>query len=100
MPTRDINLTDHLDSFVEGVVSSGRYGNASEVVCEALRLLERREHEDRAKLEWLRGAVKEASDSLERGEGIEFESMDDLCAHIDQMREDVSAELDVERQRG
>jgi antitoxin ParD1/3/4 len=51
MPARNINLIDHLDSFVEGLMSSGRFGNASEVVCEALRLLEQREQEDRAKLE-------------------------------------------------
>ncbi len=47
MPTRNINLTDHLDQFVEDRVTSGRYGNASEIVREGLRLLEQREQEDR-----------------------------------------------------
>jgi antitoxin ParD1/3/4 len=51
MPTRNINLTEHLDRFVETRVTSGRYGNASEVVREGLRLLEQHEKEDRAKLE-------------------------------------------------
>ena len=41
MPTRNINLTDHLDDFIEGGVASGRYKNASEVVPDGLRLLER-----------------------------------------------------------
>ena len=58
MPTRNINLTEHLDRFVETGVTTGRYGNASEVVREGLRLLEQREQEDHAKLEWLRKAAR------------------------------------------
>ena len=50
MPTRNINLTDHLDRFIEAEVGSGRYGNASEVVREGLRLIERRKREEGAKL--------------------------------------------------
>ena len=50
---------------------------------EGLRLLEQREQEDKAKIEWLRAAAKEGFDQLDRGEGIEFESMDDLDAFID-----------------
>ncbi len=40
VPTHSINLTEHFDRFVERQVSSGRYSNASEIVREALRLLE------------------------------------------------------------
>ena len=32
MPTRNVNLTDHDDQFVESQVSAGRYQNASEVM--------------------------------------------------------------------
>jgi hypothetical protein len=39
MPTRNVNLTDELDSFVLAKVESGRYENASEVVRAALRTL-------------------------------------------------------------
>ncbi len=45
MPTRNVNLTEHLDRFVDARVSSGRFSNASEVVREGLRLLEQRERE-------------------------------------------------------
>ena len=31
MPTRNINLTDYYDSFVQEQIASGRYKNASEV---------------------------------------------------------------------
>ena len=85
MPTRNINLTDHLDRLVEAEVGSGRYGNASEVVREGLRLIERRKQEERAKLKWLRGAVREGLDQTDRGEGVEFDSIGDLDRHIDRI---------------
>jgi len=50
VPTRNINLTEHFDRFVERQVSSGRYSNASEIVRDALRLLEEQQQERAAKL--------------------------------------------------
>ena len=70
MPTRNINLTEHFDQFVERQVSSGRYGNASEIVREALRLLEEQEHERKAKLKALRHAAKQGFDEIDQGGGI------------------------------
>jgi antitoxin ParD1/3/4 len=70
------------------------------MVREGLRLLEQREQEDKAKIEWLRAAAKEGFDQLDRGEGIEFESMDDFDAYIDQIGEEVRAEIAAERKRG
>jgi antitoxin ParD1/3/4 len=40
MSGRNVNLTEHLNSFVDVQVSSGRHQNASEVVREALRRYE------------------------------------------------------------
>ncbi|MFN0171994.1 MAG: type II toxin-antitoxin system ParD family antitoxin [Bryobacteraceae bacterium] len=85
MPTRNINLTDHLDHFIDSEVRSGHYGNASEVVREGLRLMERRRQGERAKLQWLRGAVGEGIDQIDRGEVTEFDSIDELDRHIDQL---------------
>jgi antitoxin ParD1/3/4 len=99
MPTRNINLTEHLDRFVEDRVTSGRYGNASEIVREGLRLLEQREHEEQARLEWLRQAAKEGFDQIDRGEGTEFRSMEKLDEHIDQLGKEASAGLASERNR-
>ena len=100
MPTRNVNLTEHFDRFIETGVTSGRFGNASEVVREGLRLLEQREQEDKAKLEWLRADAKEGFDSIDRGEGVEFETMDDLEAYVHRMGQEVSAEIAAERNRG
>jgi antitoxin ParD1/3/4 len=100
MPTRNVNLTDHFDQFIESGITSGRFSNASEVVREGLRLLEQREREDAARIEWLRTAVKQAADSVDRGEGIEFETMDDLASYVRQVGREVSGEMARDRKRG
>jgi antitoxin ParD1/3/4 len=59
VPTRNVNLTDGLDSFVAYQLKSGRYENASEVVRDGLRMLVRAEREHLAKLAAIRAATKE-----------------------------------------
>jgi antitoxin ParD1/3/4 len=54
-------LGDHFDGFIVEEVSSGRYGNASDVIRAALRLLE---HEEK-KLEALRAAIDAGDTSPE-----------------------------------
>ncbi|MCE5311290.1 MAG: type II toxin-antitoxin system ParD family antitoxin [Acidobacteriales bacterium] len=93
MPTRNINLTSHFDRFIEAEVRSGRYGNASEVVRDGLRLMERRKQEEQAKLKWLRGAVNEGLSQIDRGEGLEFQSVDEMEQHIDQLGAEASGKL-------
>ena len=63
MPTRNVNLTQELDSFVLARVESGRFENASEVVRAALRTLEREERVFEAKLKILRAAIDEGDAS-------------------------------------
>ena len=57
MPKRNVNLTPELERFIATKVEAGLYANASEVMRTALRLLERDERENEAKLEALRNAV-------------------------------------------
>ncbi|HXR40748.1 MAG TPA: type II toxin-antitoxin system ParD family antitoxin [Terracidiphilus sp.] len=63
MPTRNVNLTPELDSFILARVESGRFENASEVVRAALRTMEREERLYEAKLEALRAAIDEGDAS-------------------------------------
>ncbi|HSU59218.1 MAG TPA: type II toxin-antitoxin system ParD family antitoxin [Bryobacteraceae bacterium] len=71
MPTRNVNLTDELDSFVLAKVDSGRYENASEVVRAALRTLEREEQQYEAKLAALRTAIDDGDNSgVARGDSF------------------------------
>jgi len=41
-----VNLTDHYDHFVESLIASGQYKNASEIMRAGLRLLEQETKED------------------------------------------------------
>lgn len=59
----NISLPDELADFVKAKVAAGRYGSSSEVVREALRLLEKAERQETDKLALLRGAWKQGIDS-------------------------------------
>jgi antitoxin ParD1/3/4 len=93
MPTRNVNLTEHFDRFVESGVSSGRFSDASEVVREGLRLLEQREQEDKAKIEWLRAAAKDGFDDIERGDYITLRSDKEIDDFVDQLGKEASDEF-------
>ena len=57
MPTRDVVLTEHQTALVENFVAFGRYQNASEVLREGLRLIERLESEYSLRLKALQNVV-------------------------------------------
>ena len=82
MPTRNVVLTDHQAHFVEQLVTSGRYQNASEVLREGLRLVERRESEDEMRLSALRDAAKVGIADIEAGNFHSFDSADVLGQHL------------------
>jgi antitoxin ParD1/3/4 len=73
MPTRNISLTREQDAFVENVVKSGEYQNASEAVRDALRALQQRRKEDALKLKALRQQIKAGADALDRGDFVEVD---------------------------
>jgi antitoxin ParD1/3/4 len=91
VPTRNVNLTDHFDRFIETGITSGRFSNASEVVREGLRLLEQREQEDRAKLEWLRSAAHEGFEDADRGAYLTLRSDQDIDDVVDKARREVTS---------
>jgi antitoxin ParD1/3/4 len=82
MPTRNINLTDHLDDFVSQEINAGRYRNASEVMRAGLRLLELRTREDEEKLAALQKIAADGFRQLDQGEGVELRGRRELAAYI------------------
>jgi len=82
MPTRNIVLTSHQTHFVERLVTSGRYQNASEVLREGLRLVERRESEDDLRLTALREAARIGIADIEAGACRSFDSAQALGQHL------------------
>jgi len=91
MPTRNVVLTDRQATLVDALVQSGRYQNASEVLREGLRLVERREAKEAAKLEALRSAAQVGFTALERGEYKEFADASALTAHLDRIADRVAS---------
>ncbi len=67
MPTRNVVLTDHQNRLVEELVESGRYQNASEVLRDGLRLLERQQ----AELAEIQAGIVESFRQDERGDYAE-----------------------------
>lgn len=65
----NVSLTPALEKLINSRVATGRYGSASEVVREALRLLEQRDGIAQARLKDLRSALDLGIQQLDRGEG-------------------------------
>ncbi len=74
MPTRNVVLTDHQTEFVDRLVSTGRYQNASEVLRDGLRLVEREESETQARLAALREVTRVGIADSDAGRYKTFES--------------------------
>ena len=66
--TIKISLPDHSEAFVEAQVASGRFASASDVVGEALRLMEQNAEIEAGRLAWLREAVRLGLESGDAGE--------------------------------
>jgi antitoxin ParD1/3/4 len=69
--TLNVNLTPQLQRLVRQKVSSGRYTSASEVVREALRLMEEKDRLSAMQLEQLRREIRDGLNSRGTGWNIE-----------------------------
>jgi len=70
----NVSLTPELDQFVAGKVESGRYTSASEVVREALRLLEEHDRARSAQVAAFNQELGARLASLDRGEHVKPEA--------------------------
>jgi antitoxin ParD1/3/4 len=66
----NVSLTPELEHWVDERVRSGRYASASEVIREALRLLEVQEAAKQRRLESVRQKIDRGLDQLQSGKGI------------------------------
>lgn len=67
----NVSLTPELEKYVQEKVKSGKYLSASEVVREALRLLQEQDQIRQLRLEKLRSEIALGIEQLDRGEGID-----------------------------
>lgn len=84
MVTRNVVLTQHQHELVEALVTSGRYQNASEVLREGLRLVEREHAEESAKVAALSRATSEGWSDLASGrfDDVDDDSLEDFVRQL------------------
>ena len=66
----NVSLTPELEDLIAQKVQSGRYTSASEVIREALRVLEEQDQLRQQRLDAIRREIDEGLAQLDRGEGI------------------------------
>ena len=76
--TMHVNLSLEMESYIKGKVASGFYGNATEVIRDAIRRMQADEERATA----FRRAVAEGEAQLNRGEGRDYtpKRLDEIAA--------------------
>lgn len=84
MSTRNVVLSQHQHELVASLVETGRYQNASEVLRDGLRLLERQEIEDAVRVAALRDAAEKGWSDLAAGRYADLadENLDDFIGQL------------------
>jgi antitoxin ParD1/3/4 len=93
MATRNVSLTEMLDTYVEDRVRSGAFQNASEVMRDALRLHKARTDEETRKIERFNRLIQEGIDDIEAGRS-ELIEPEDLDGWFDQLVAEVNEATD------
>ena len=96
MPTRNVVLTEQQAKFVKQMVSSGRYQNASEVLREGIRLIQRQEQKYEAQLKGLREAAKIGIADIDSGCFQSFDAPEQLRRHLGELARDAMGEHSLE----
>ncbi|MEH1838218.1 MAG: type II toxin-antitoxin system ParD family antitoxin [Nostoc sp.] len=71
----NITLKAEIEQFIQAQIATGRYANAEEVISKALKLLEESDKEYQKWVEETRQKVNVAIAELERGEGLDGETV-------------------------
>ena len=95
----NVSLTPELEKYIQKQVSSQRYQTASEVVRQAIRMMQQTEVYDQARLEALRQDVQIGLDDIERGDYIEIRNEKDQQALFDRITREGRARLAAKQKR-
>ncbi len=78
--TMHVNLSPEMEGFIKSKVTGGFYGNATEVIRDAIRRMQA----DETRIAAWQAAIKKGDEQLDRGEGIAYtdETLNDItqCA--------------------
>lgn len=74
--TMHVNLSPEMEGFIKSKVASGFYGNATEVIRDAIRRMQLEE----SRMSAWHAAIKKGDDQLDRGEGVLYtpETLNDI----------------------
>jgi antitoxin ParD1/3/4 len=79
MATTSLSLGEHWEAFIKNEIASGRYGSASELVRDALRVLEER----KIKLDALREHLAEGTAQARQGKFVQDYSINAIIQELD-----------------
>lgn len=94
----NVSLTPELESLVHEKVTSGLYTSASEVVREALRLLNDRDSIQQQRLAELKREIAVGLDQLHCGEGIPYDEQS-LKAMLEEVKREGRKKLEGARKK-
>lgn len=89
-----VNLSPEMEGFIKSKVASGFYGNATEVIRDAIRRMQAEE----LRLNAWQAAIKKGDEELDRGEGTEYSAgtlIDITEAAINSMHSDEPTDPNV-----
>lgn len=92
--TMHINLSPEMEGFVKSKVACGSYGNATEVIRDAIRRMQAEE----SRLAAWHAAIRKGDDQLNRGEGMDYtpEGLDNITQNaVDAMHSGRPMDPDV-----
>jgi antitoxin ParD1/3/4 len=89
-PRMNVTLTPEIERLIRDKVQTGRYSSASEVICEALRLLDECDQLTELHKNEIRKKIAAGMASLRAGKGTDGEAVFDR----------IDAELDAAERRG
>ena len=92
MSAHTVQLSEEQEQFICEGVRSGRFADEGDAIANGLRMLQTQDAEHRAKLQYLRQACDEASASLDRGEGIDYDTPESFSTWMQDTVDEVCAE--------
>lgn len=92
--TMHVNLSPEMEAFIKKKVATGFYGNATEVIRDAIRRMQAEE----GRMATWQAAIKLGDDQLDRGEGVAYtaDALKDITQRaIEAMHSDKPMDPDV-----
>jgi antitoxin ParD1/3/4 len=79
-----VNIPSDVEAIINSHVTSGDYASASDMISEAVRLLDRRKREKQRQIEKLRAMLQEAIDEVDNGQWLDGDAVfDEILRELD-----------------